>query len=113
MIGARRTVQPGDIGQGAQSDAAASLHQSQSLDDKGAVEPGQRCDIRYRSQSDQVQAEQKVWRQSFVPEAALAQFAVKRHQSDKDHARSAKRALPRYVVLAVGVDDNRLGEDLR
>ncbi len=111
MIGARRPVQPGDIGQGAQAYAPARLHQGEAFHDEGAVEAGQRRYVRHGGQSDDIEAEQQVRRRSFAPVAALAQRPVERHQRDKHHACRAKRALPRHVVLPVGVDDDRLGQD--
>ncbi len=69
MIGPRRPVQPGDVGQRAQADAAARAHHLQTLDDKGAVEAGQRRDIGHRRQGDEVEAEEKVGLQPLPPEA--------------------------------------------
>ena len=60
MIGARRSVETGHIGQRAQADAAPRLHQRQALDDEGAVEAGQGRDIGHRRQRDEVQTKQQV-----------------------------------------------------
>ena len=113
MIGARRPVQPGDVGQRAQPDAAARLHQRQALDDEGAIEASQRRDIGDRGERDEIERQQQIGLQPLPPEAALAQRPVERDHRDEGHARRAERALPGHVVLPVGIDHDGVGQDFR
>ncbi len=114
VIGIRRAAGAGDIEQSGEPRPAPRAHQSEALDDQGAVQARQRRDIGDRRQRHEIEAQKKIGlRPRRVPKAACAQNSVRGDQRHEYDARGAKLAEAREIVLAVRIDHNRLGQDFR
>ncbi len=94
-----------DVGEGGESGPLPAAHDLQALADEGAVEPDQGDDVGDGRERDEIEPGEKVGRRPRVPEAALAQGAVQRHQGEKDNAGGAEMAEARQIVLPVRVDE--------
>ncbi len=110
----RRAVGAGHIEQRGKAGPPARAHQSEALDDKGAVEAGQLRHIGDRRQRDEIEPGQEIGlRPRFVPKSVLAQQPVHSDERHEDDARGAELAEAGEIILPVRIDDERIGQMFR
>ena len=114
MPGLRRPAEPRNIHERREPRPTPRPHHGEPLHDEGAVEALQRRDVGHGRQRDEIQIGQQIRRRARCrPEAFVAQAAVQADQRHEDDAGRAERAEAGQVVLPVGIDRNRVGQDLR
>ena len=86
MPGLRFGIKARDIRQRDKADAAPPTHHLQPLRDEGAVEAGERHDIRHGRERDEIERRDEI-RNRF---ALFPEHAVQRHQREEGHARRAE-----------------------
>ncbi len=104
-MGSGRPVGAGDVEERRQPRPAALAHDLKPLDDEGAVETGQRYDVRDGGERHEIERRAKVGRLAALPEAGVAQGAVQRDERHEDDPGGREMAEAREIVLPVGIDD--------
>ncbi len=107
----RRPGEPRGIDQRREPDPLAPPHRDQPLGDEGAVEADERHHVGDGAERDEIdEVEQVRLGPRRIPEAAPAQLAIDRDDGQEHEADGGEMAERGEIVVAVRIDDRRLGQ---
>ena len=105
VIGSRRLVDTGDVGQRPNSRIGPARHDFEALNDEGAIDPPQRHHVADGPQGHQVQPLPQIRFGATRVVTVSAQDTIDRHHHQKRHPHRRQVAASAGVVQAIGVDD--------
>ena len=100
-----RAAEPRDVHQRGEPGIVAPAQREQSLDDEGAIEPGERHHIGHRAERDEIEQGKEFGLLSLRgKEGARAQLAIERHHGHECQADGGEVLELGNVVEPVGID---------